>query len=674
MTTPSVSPGQRSHGSDSVETDSAGRLRAEKQLQISEERHRLLAENANDVIWTMSLDGRITYVSPAVERLRGFTPEEAMNQPLDEILTPDSAAISLAYWQELAARLQAGLPPPRFRGEYEYYCKDGSTVWTDVQVIPYVDANGQLVEILGVTRDFSDRKRHEEELKKAREAAEAANLAKSEFLANMSHELRTPMNGVLGMTSILLDTPLSSTQRHYATTIKKSAEALLTILNDLLDFSKIEAGRLEIEAFPFNVRTLVDDILRLLGLRAEEKGLAFRCVVDDHVATWLTGDPTRLRQVLTNLVGNAIKFTAHGEVVLRVHCEDRDGTHQTLRFEVQDTGIGIAPETLETLFRPFTQADSSIARRFGGTGLGLAISKQLVELLGGTFHVKSELSGGSVFSFTVRLPQVVEEHVEPVKEQHDQQGAFQGARILLAEDNETNQEVASLMLEHLGCKVQVATNGIEALTALASSDFDLVLMDVQMPELDGFEATRRLRERGGTMARKPVIALTAHAMRGFRQQCLEAGMDDYLCKPVARADLARCLAQWLHDVPVRDEKQPETLVAFDKADFVDRVGDHKQYLQRVLPRFVRQTRQQLEALTKAVDCKDMTAIAHMAHSLKGASATMAAPTMRSCAVGLEVAVKKGDPTEAAEVLAALCRAFEAYQHAVAHVADCSSEL
>ena len=518
-----------------------------------------------------------------------------------------------------------------------------------------------------VTESVEQLRLSNEQIQRQSEAVEAANRAKSEFLANMSHELRTPMNGVLGMTAILLDTPLSWPQRQYVATIKKSGETLLTLLNDILDFSKIEAGRLEIERVPFSIRAVVDDTMSLFGLSAEQKGLQFRCVVDDNVAEWVSGDPGRLRQVLTNLVGNALKFTSTGEVGLRVHGNNE---HQTLRFEVQDTGIGIASETLERLFLPFSQADSSIMRRFGGTGLGLAISKQLVELMGGTFHVESKVGIGSTFSFEVHFPHVVEEHgTEVAKEQQESQGTalqFQGARILVAEDNETNQQVASIMLDHMGCQVRIAGNGVDALSSLALFDFDLVLMDVQMPELDGLKATRRLREQRGRNARIPVIALTAHAMSGFREQCLEAGMNDYLSKPIERDKLAQCLERWLLHRHVQETgplSDPGALVCFDRAGFVARLGHDEGLFQELLSAFVTQTGQQLEGLMKALESNDMSAMARIAHTLRGASATMSAPIMRDGAGRLEVAAMNGDP-QAATVVSGLFRAFEDFQGAV----------
>ncbi len=545
---------------------------------------------------------------------------------------------------------------------------------TEVCVVHWqgtVERNSSLEarRMVGTVQDITERKRTEAERKDAQEAAEAANRAKSEFLANMSHELCTPMNGVLGMTSILLDTSLSPTQRQYATTIKKSANTLLTLLNDILDFSKIEARRLELEPIAFSLREVCDDMTRLFGLSAEAKGLPLRCVVDANVAEWLSGDPGRLRQVLANLAGNAIKFTQQGEVGIRIYCEDSDNTHQKLHFEVWDTGIGIAPETQERLFRPFSQADGSITRRFGGTGLGLAISKQLVELMGGTLHLKSQLGVGSVFSFEVRFPKVVKEPGAEVAKEEPRQspGAFGGARILVAEDNETNQQVASIMLQRLGCQVQVVGNGLEALAALESSDYDLVLMDVQMPELDGLEVTRQLRNQGTRNAQVPVIALTAHAMHGFRQVCLEAGMDDYLCKPIQPDLLAQCLERWLLYGPTREtvpHQEPRAVVPFDRADLVDRIGGDDRFLQKFLPRFVTEARQQLEDLTKALASNDMSAMDRIAHALKGASGMMSAWAMHDGAGRLEVAAKNGDPLEAATVLSSLVLAFEDFQDAV----------
>jgi len=542
-------------GGQGIIRDVTGRKNAEEALRKSEEKFRGIAERSLDAIFITDLQGAITYISPAGERMLLYGAGEMIGRMFSSFLPPDEALrTSQALVAHLRHRRNNLFKTPVIK-------KDGSRAIVEISGA-YVRENGKVVGAQGIVRDVTEREQVQKSLQQAKEAAEAANLAKSAFLANMSHEIRTPMTAILGFADLLMSPNVSQQEhREFLETIRRNGNALLELIGNILDLSKVEAERLSFEFVDCRPQDLVQDVLATAQVRAREKGLSLAVHYDFPLPETMRTDPIRLRQILMNLVGNAIKFTDQGSVRISVGCLPQSNDSLQMRFVVSDTGIGIRPEKISDLFQPFMQVDSSAARRYGGTGLGLAISKRLATMLGGDIHVTSTPGQGSTFTVTLHvepragvrmlntLPGITQDEKAPVIE--NVEAPFRG-RVLLAEDAPDIQRVICQLLKKMNLNVEVAENGRVACEKAVQSlteghAFDVILTDVQMPEMDGYEAVRWLRAYGW---RKPVIALTACAMAGDRENCLAAGCDDYITKPVIIADLRRVLAQYLRPCPV----------------------------------------------------------------------------------------------------------------------------
>ncbi len=794
--------------------DISERKLTEQMLRLT----KLSIDQAADLIHWLDSEGKILYVSDSVCRRHGYSREELLQMTIFDLDPSQSPVRWEEHWRLIRERGSIVM-------ESVHKAKDGEVFPVELTVNHVVCDGREYNFAFG--RDISERRRQEEDVRRAKEAAEAANRelelavrrannlareaqqasqAKSLFVANMSHEIRTPLNGVTGMLDLLLGTELDEEQRDLAEMARSSADALLAVIGDVLDFSKIEAGKLEIETTDFDLRTTLEDLTAALAFRAWEKGIELATLVEPNVASRLHGDPGRLRQVLTNLAGNAVKFTEKGEVSIHVLLEAENESSQIVKFVVRDTGMGISPERLEELFQPFTQADPSTTRKHGGTGLGLSIAKALVEMMGGTIGADSRPGMGSTFWFNVvlgkagagsaldedefadiaglrvlavddnetnrkalagmleswgcrhqevasaaaalaalreavsagdpfqiavldmHMPEVdgemlggqIVSHpdlgktalvmmtsggirgdaarlekmgfaaylVKPVRQSqfYDCLAAVAGravgnarherssvpiitrhtlaerlgrrAKILLAEDNPINQKVALKTLERLGYRADVVSDGTEAVEALREANYDLVLMDVQMPEMDGLEATRQIRAGASDVRnpRVPVIALTAHAMVRDKQECLDAGMDDYLAKPIKPADLAAVLDKWL-DLPAgtsgskqarsepatpKPAKSAQEEPSFDRTVLLELLDGDERAAADILAEFLEEARGQVAGLKQAVRDGDVALLRQNAHTLKGASASVGAKPLSKTAATLEILAGEGE--------------------------------
>lgn len=540
-----------------VIVDLSDHERAEAEARVAEARWKVALESTDDGVWDWDVSEGVAHGSRRLYELLGLAPSRhglALSDWNGLIHADDRARTQAALDAHLSGRTD------RYVSEYRVCWPDGTVRWLLARgrVIAR-DANARPLRVVGTCTDITDRQEAQQTMEYAREQAEQAARSKSDFLAMMSHELRTPMNGVLGMANLLGSTPLTAEQREYLDMIGRSGHALLRLIDDILDFSKIEAGRVVLEQVPCDLAAIVGEVVTMLRVPAHTRGLSLDSVVAPGTPTGIVSDPGRLRQVLFNLVGNAIKFTEVGSVHVHLGCDGLHDGRATLRIVVEDTGIGIPDDKQRFLFEKFTQADASTTRRFGGTGLGLAISKGLVEGLGGSIGVSSRVGQGSRFWFTVTAPVATTSPPTPAATPRaaPAQGGdavhaappADGPRVLVAEDNPVNQRVAVRMLEKLGFGVDVAPDGLEAVRMVAATSYVAVLMDCHMPNMDGFEATRAIRDRLPSERRPPILALTAAGAGHERERCLAVGMDDYLKKPVQLHQLRAMLARWVSSMP-----------------------------------------------------------------------------------------------------------------------------
>ncbi len=766
--------------------------RAEEALRESEARFRHIYDNSPVMMHSIDRQGIVRNVNGRWLEEMGYSRDEVLGRNLDFAMTPESASrvlhpIAREFWRSGEAK----------NLEYQYVKKDGSIIDVIVDATVMNDPAWGKVS-LSTARNVTARKKAQRDLIEAREAAEQANRAKSEFLANMSHEIRTPINGIIGMTELALNTELAPEQREYLETVEMSAESLLTLVNDFLDFSKIEAGKLDLIAMDFSLRDFIGNTMSTLALHAHRKGLELVCHIPSTTPDGLIGDPGRLRQVLVNVVGNAIKFTDRGEVVVRVEVDFEDGTEVMLHFTVTDTGIGIPVDKRETIFQTFEQVDTSTSRKYGGTGLGLAISSQLVHNMKGRIWVESELNKGSTFHFIVGLElhsqsepapiagqmpdmkdlpllivddnatnrRVLEEMVlqwgmkpttvdsgktalvameaahnvgrpfkliltdcmmpemdgfqlverigrdsrlnastiimltsagergdgarcvnlgisayllKPIKQsellftiskvlqapqanaagnslitRHSIRESRRRYRILLADDNAINRKVADGMLKRMGHTVFIATNGREVLDFVEKQSLDLILMDIQMPDVDGFEATQAIRmQEKTTKEHLPIVAMTAHAMKGDKERCIQAGMDAYIAKPINAKQLFDTVENLLRGRETADETPDISDVlplALDKAKILERIGGDRDLLNELAELFAAECPSMLSNVRDAVRDVQADALEKAAHALKGSVGNFAAEAAVQAALRLEMMGRNRDMAQAPQAL------------------------
>ncbi|MCA6362156.1 MAG: PAS domain S-box protein [Bacteroidetes bacterium] len=590
-------------------TDITAAKRYEQKLQEQEEKYRGIIENMNLGLIEVDLEEKIVYANQSFCNISGYTTDELLGRKTYDLLLPKELRQTFNSRQK---ERNQGISDAY---EMQVRNKRGEARWWMISGAPMYDSKGTVIGSIGVHVDITDQMELEEQLRTARKLAEESAKAKESFMINMSHEIRTPMNAISGFGEQLLNTPLSGKQRTFVNAINSASANLLVIINDILDFSKIEAGQLTVERITFSLVDVVKTVCSILFSKAEEKGILLECKIDENLTPVLIGDPFRITQVLINLIGNSIKFTEQGKVSVQVTVIQNAKLGQEIELAVSDTGIGMSNEFLTQMFGKFSQEDDSTARMYGGTGLGMAITRELVELMGGSISVASTKGLGSVFKVNLLLPAGNSSDISVQHPDITPDGQLSGKTILLAEDNSYNQLLATTILERYGAEVIVCNDGAEAVLALEKRDADVVLMDVQMPVMDGVECTGIIRQLYGTGL--PVVALTANALTGEREKCIAAGMDDFLSKPFEEQQLIQKVFKWIAigSVILRENTMNDDYTP-DLSRLLKIAAGDKVFLNKMLTIFVKETPAQLAEMKAACDAGDFVKMGRIAHRIK----------------------------------------------------------